>query len=158
MASMNQAELNAALKALEQALNEGEAELKENPSQHQLVKQLSEELKKIKPGVAPPPKVMTMLQTFFTKALEEESKEQAALLAEAQKQPGLVALKVADAHTSVLNALSLAQKSVNTLSIATSAEAAAAGAAKATQANDEAAKKVTEAELALNAPAIKPLN
>ena len=154
--SMNQAQLNAALKDLETALTEGEAELKQKPDQFEMVKSLYAELKKMKPGATPSAKVVTLLQAFLAKQIDEEIRDETARLKEAQAVKGPVAVKVTEAHKSVLNALTQARHGLGALNPILPPEAIKDTGVRINNANQAAAAAVGNAEAALAFAPPKP--
>lgn len=146
--TMNQAQLNAALKDLEEALTEGAAELKKKPDQFEMVKSLHAELKKMKPGAVPSAKVTTLLQSFLAKQIDDEIRDETKLLKEAQAAKGPVAVKVSAAHKSVLNALSQARQGLGALNPNLPAAVVKDAGVRMNNANDAAAAAVGAAEAA----------
>jgi len=146
---MNQAQLDAALKDLETALTEGEAELKQKPDQHQMVKSLYAEFKKLKPGGTPSAKVVTLLQAFLAKQLDDEIRDETKRLKDAQASKAPVAAKVSAAHKSVLNALNQARQGLGALNPTLPPQVVKDTGVRINNANDAAAAAVRDAEAAL---------
>ena len=68
--TLSQKQLAAALAQLDQVLVEGDAELKKQPEQLRVLKNLQAELKKLKPGQVPPAKTIALPEVATAFAIE----------------------------------------------------------------------------------------
>lgn len=147
--TMNQAQLKAAIQELDQALVQGDAELKQDPKRYKMLTELVAELKKAKPGAALGGKLLALLQSFLTQQVDDEVKAQKKLLEDVKKKAGdMAAQKAGMAHSAALKALSEARHGIRALNPELPPAVSETATTRMQNANAAAAQALSDAEAA----------